>query len=275
MPYYRFEGLKTHRFNPHLSTAEGPVIEGEYMYFRMVTKRAGTGAELHYHPNELMAFPLRGKGDCVVGKDRRIIQPGSFVHFPPYARHGLKATEDGDLKYLYIKDRTWTLIGSAADEALPEKARSAIEVERDVKAGKYPGQKKDPAKSDAIIDGLGTCYYSMIEALDAPPASGHNARWVEGTNIGFGFVESPPGHVEEEKKSAHEIFLYVIHGALDANVAGKKKRVAAGDVVHVPRNAAYRLQVRGRENVRYAAVRSTPRLEAAIGKSGAADNWRG
>ena len=27
MPFYRFEGLKTHRFNPHLSTAEGPVIE--------------------------------------------------------------------------------------------------------------------------------------------------------------------------------------------------------------------------------------------------------
>src|SRR5262245_28690745 len=60
MPFYRFEGLKSHRFNPHLSTAEGPVIEGEYLYFRMVTKRAGTGAELHYHPNELMMFPLTG-----------------------------------------------------------------------------------------------------------------------------------------------------------------------------------------------------------------------
>ena len=275
MPFYRFEGLKTHRFNPHLSTAEGPVIEGEFMYFRMVTKRAGTGAELHYHPNELMAFPLRGKGDCVVGKDRRIIRPGTFVHFPPYARHGLKATEDGDLDYLYIKDRTWTLIGAAADEALPDKARSAIEVERDVKAGKYPGQKKDPAGSQAIIDGLGTCYYSMIDALDSPLASGHNERWVEGTHIAFGFVESPPGHVEETKRSAHEVFLYVIRGALDAQVARRKKRVAAGDVVHVPRNAAYRLEVRGKDNVRYVAVRSTPRLEEAIRKSGAADNWRG
>lgn len=49
MPFYRFENLKSYRFNPHLSTADGPVIEGEYLYFRMVTKRAGTGAELHYH----------------------------------------------------------------------------------------------------------------------------------------------------------------------------------------------------------------------------------
>jgi quercetin dioxygenase-like cupin family protein len=275
MPFYRFEGLKTHRFNPHLSTAEGPVIEGEYMYFRMVTKRAGTGAELHYHPNELMAFPLKGKGDCVVGKDRRIIQPGTFVHFPPYARHGLKATEDGDLRYLYIKDRTWTLIGAAADEALPEKAKSATEVQRDVKAGRYPGQKKAPERSKAIIEGLGMCYYPVIDSLDAPAASGHCERWVEGTNIAFGFVESPPGHTESTKRAEHEIFLYVIAGAVDAQVGAKKRKVGKGDVIHVPRGTAYQWTVRKGGSARYCAVRSTPRLEAAIRKHGAADNWRG
>lgn len=275
MPFYRFEGMKSYRFNPHLSTAEGPVIEGEFLYFRMVTKRAGTGAELHYHPNELLAFPLRGKVDCIVGKDRRIVQAGMLVHFPPYARHGFKATEDGDLKYLYIKDRTWTLIGAAADEALPGKARSAVEVQRDVAAGRYPGGKKDPRKSKALVEGLGNCYYPMIESLDAPPASGHCERWVEGTNIAFGFVESPPGHVTKDKRSLHEIFLYVVRGAMDARVGRKKKRVAAGDVIHVPRGAAYRWTVRKGVPARYAAVRSTPRLEAAIRKHGAADNWRG
>jgi len=275
MPFYRFEDFKSYRFNPHLSTADGPVIEGETMYFRMVTKKAGTGAELHYHPNELMAFPLRGKGDCVVGTDRRILHPGTFVHFPPYARHGLKATEDGDLKYLYIKDRTWTLIGAAADEALPDKARSAIEVQRDVKAGRYPGQKKAPEKSKAIIDRLGNCYYPMIESLDALPASGHCARWVEGTNIAFGFVESPPGHAEGGRRAAHEMFVYVITGALDAQVGKRKRRVGKGDVIHVPRGSLYRWTVRKGGPVRYAAVRSTPRLEAAIEKNGAADNWRG
>lgn len=275
MPFHRFEDFKSYRFNPHLSTAEGPVIEGEYLYFRMVTKRAGTGAELHYHPNELLAFPLRGKVDCIVGKDRRIVQPGTLVHFPPCARHGFKATEDGDLKYLYIKDRTWTLIGAAADEALPGKALSVKEVARAVKEGKYPGKRKAPEKSQAIIEGLGNCYYPMIESLDAPPASGHCERWVEGAHIAFGFVESPPGHVSEAKRSPHEIFLYVIRGAMEADVAGKKRRVTAGDVIHVPQGAAYRWTVRKDAFVRYATVRSTPRLEAAIKKNGAADNWRG
>ena len=275
MPFYRFENFKSYRFNPHLSTADGPVIEGETMYFRMVTKKAGTGAELHYHPNELLAFPLSGKVDCIVGKDRRIVQPGMLVHFPPFARHGFKATEDGDLKYLYIKDRTWTLIGAAADEALPDKALTATQVQKDFRAGKYPGGRKEPEKSQAIIEGLGNCYYPMIDSLEAPPASGHCERWVEGAHIAFGFVESPPGHTEEEKRTAHEIFLYVIAGGLDARVGKKQQKVGAGDVIHVPRGAAYRWTVRKGGAARYAAVRSTPRLEEVIRKSGAADNWRG
>jgi quercetin dioxygenase-like cupin family protein len=211
----------------------------------------------------------------MVGRDRRIVPPGTFVHIPPFARHGFKATEDGDLRYLYIKDRTWTLIGAAADEALPEKALSAPEVAKAVSEGRYPGRKKDAGKSGAILDGLGMCYYPMIDALDTPAASGHCERWVEGTYINFGFVESPPEHVAEEAKAAHELFVYVVRGALDAKVEGKKRRLQSGDVIHVPKGGAYRVKVTGEEPVRYAAVRSTPRLEREIGKKGAADNWRG
>lgn len=31
MPYYRFENLRSHHLNPHLSSGEGPVIEGPLM----------------------------------------------------------------------------------------------------------------------------------------------------------------------------------------------------------------------------------------------------
>lgn len=275
MAFYRFEKLESHRFNPHLSTAVGPVIEGEYMYFRLITKRAGTGAELHYHPNELLAFPLRGRADCIVGKDRRIVTPGTLVHFPPFARHGLKATEDGDLHYLYIKDRTWTMIGAAADEALPDRAPSVVKVARDIAAGKYPGLRKDPKKSQAIIDGLGNCYYPMIEALDAPAASGHSERWMEGTHIAFCFAESPAGYATMEAKAPHELFFYVISGVLAARVGRQKRRAKAGDVIHVPRGSTFELVTAKGGPARYAAVRSTPRLEAHIDKHGAADNWRG
>lgn len=275
MPFYRFENFQSHRFNPHLSTAEGPVIEGRYMYFRLVKKRAGTGAKLHYHPNELMAFPLEGRINCMVGTDRRTVAPGTFVHIPPYAQHEFFATEDGDLRYLYIKDRTWSLIGAAADEALPEKALTAEEVQDAIAAGRHPGSVKAPEKSRAVSEGLGNCYYTMIDALDAPAASGHFERWVEGTYIAFGFVESPHGHSVRIESAPHEVFVYLIRGSLDAEVGGEKRELAAGDVAHVPQGAACRWTVTSADSVRYAAVRSLARLEAEITERGAADNWRG
>lgn len=138
-----------------------------------------------------------------------------------------------------------------------------------------PFYRFEDLKSYRFNPHLSTAEGPVIESLDAPPASGHCERWVEGTHIAFGFVESPTGHVAEEKRSLHEMFLYVIRGAMEADVGGKKRRVTAGNVIHVPQGAAYRWTVRKSEPVRYAAVRSMPRLEAAIKKNGAADNWKG
>lgn len=275
MPFFRPDAMKSHRLNLHLSTGEGPVIEGEYMYFRINIKRAGTGSELHYHPNELMTFPVVGKINCVVGKERRIVRPGTFVHVPPYARHSFKATEDGEVRYLYVKDRTWTLIGSAADEALPEAAPSATEVAKAHAQGKGPGREKAPEKSGAIVEGLGCCYYPMIESLDAPAASGHTERWVEGRNLAFGFVESPAGHETDAQRSAREAFAYVIRGELKAEVDGEEKLATAGDVIHVPKGKCYRWRVAGAAGARYAIVRTMPQVEKEIKRTGAADNWRG
>lgn len=273
MPFHRFENLAIHHLNPHLSTGLGPVLEGEYMYFRIISKKAGTGSEPHYHPNELMTFPLRGAMNCLVGRDRRIAGPGTFVHVPPCARHSFKATEDGDMDYLYIKDRTWTLIGTAQDEALPERARSAPELVRDLVAGRHPGQEKAPEKSQAILDGLGNCYYPMIESLAAPQPSGHHEQWVEGRHLAFGFVQSPRGHVERVDSAPHEYFFYVIDGTLDVDIDGEMKRISGGDVAQIPKGAGYRISVI--EPTRHAGVRSTPLLEDSIAKHGAADNWRG
>ena len=88
-------------------------------------------------------------------------------------------------------------------------------------------------------------------------------------------MESPPGHADGAKRAEHEIFLYVIAGGLDARVGTKHRRVGAGDVIHVPRGTPYQWTVRKGRPVRYVAVRSLPRLEAAIDRHGAADNWRG
>lgn len=263
MPFYRFENIESHYLTPHLSTGKAPVIDGQYMYFCLLHKNAGTGSELHYHPNELLIFPLRGKINAIVGKDRRIVSPGTFVHAPAFARHSMRATEDAHCQYLYIKDKTWTVVGLAENEAVPDKAMTVEEVNRRYKVGERDKHKGAEGKSQAVVDGLDVCFYPIIEALDAPRRSSRSVNWIEGERLAFGFFEVPGGYDEPEMTAQREMFVYVLGGRMHAGVDGRTKTVGADDIVHIPRGATYRLQVQS-PFARYALVCSTPFLEQRI-----------
>jgi len=261
MPFHRFENLESKALTPDLSSARGPVIEGEYLYFCMVHKVAGTGSELHYHPNELLIFPVRGQINAIVGTDRRVVPPGTFVHAPAFARHSMKATADGDLSYLYIKDKTWTVVGLAADQAVPDKAFTVDEINQ----LHADGGKRKPTEgaSQAVIDGLHECYYPLIESLDAPQVSARRVFWVGGERLAFGLFDVPAGYAEPELVSDREIFIYVIRGDMHARTGADARDVSAGDVVQIPRGTPYQLDTKS-SFVRYAMVCSTPFLETKI-----------
>ena len=263
MAFHRFENLEMNFLTPHLSSARGPVIEGKYMYFCLVHKTAGTGSELHYHPNELLIFPVRGNINAIVGKDRRIVPAGMFVHAPAYARHSMKATEAGDCAYLYIKDKTWTVVGLAADEAVPDKAMTVAEVNKKYNVGDRDKHEKAQGQSQAVIEGVKVCYYPVVDAFDAPPVSARCANWIEGERLGFGYFEVAAGRDEPTVAAEHESFVYLLHGELDAQCNGEKKTLKAGDIVQVARGDKYRLQVKS-PFARYVVVRSTPYLENLI-----------
>lgn len=263
MPFYRFEDFESHYLTPHLSTGRAPVIDGQYMYFCLLHKNAGTGSELHYHPNELLIFPLRGKINAIVGRDRRVVGPGTFVHAPAYARHSMKATEDGHCQYLYIKDKTWTVVGLAEDEAVPEKAMTVEEVNRKYRVGDRDQHRKAQGGSQAIVEGLNICFYPIIESLDAPRRSARHVDWIEGERLAFGFFEVPGGYDEPEAISRHEMFIYVLSGRLQARSGDQTKLARSGDIVHVLRDSACRLQVQS-PFARYVLVCSTPYLEDRI-----------
>ena len=263
MPFHRFENFKSNYLTPHLSTGQAPVIEGKYMYFCMLHKDAGTGSELHYHPNELLIFPISGKINAIVGRDRRIVGPGMFVHAPAFARHSMKAAEDGPCEYLYIKDKTWTVVGLAEDEAVPDKAMTVDEVNRKYKVGDRDKHQKARGQSQAVIDGLNVCFYPVIDALDAPRSSARRVNWIDGERLAFGFFEVPSSHDEPPMAAAHEMFIYVLSGELAAQCGADRKSIGAGDIVHVARGDTYRLQVKS-PFARYAVVCSTPYLENRI-----------
>ena len=263
MPFYRFENLEKKTFNPHLSTGQAQGVHGTYIFFSKVHKEAGTGSELHYHPNELIVFPLEGKINVLVGKDRRIVSPGSFVHIPPCAHHQVKATEDGPENHLYIKDRTWTMIGVAADEPLPDRAPTVEEVGKKFEKGLWPGLGKESGESAARTEGLGNCYYSLLHSLDSPPASGKCDFCIEGNRMAFGFTELPGGYGEQHPESAHEQFYYIVSGSLEARVNDDREQVGSKGTIHIPKGSSYSFTVTGSTPVRLVYVRSTTNLETA------------
>jgi len=271
MPFHRFEDMESRVLTAHLSSGRAPIVKGSYLYFCLNQKEAGTGSELHYHPNELLIFVLSGTVNAVVGKDRRLAPPGTFILIPPNVRHSMKATEDGPCAYLYIKDRTWTVVGIGADEAPPERPLTMEESEEIVRTGKRPASVKVTAnESAAIIEGVPDCYYPLLAGLQGPARYGRRIEWIKGERAAFGLYEIPSGYEEESKSSEHEQYFYVCSGTLEATVAGERKSLSAGDIAEVPQGAAYRLSVAKDKPATFVAVRSTHYLERRLSQEKAA-----
>ena len=270
MPFHRFEDMENKNFTLHLSSARGPVIEGSHLYFCLNQKEAGTGSELHYHPNELLIFVVRGKVNAVVGKDRRIVEPGTFIIIPPNVRHSMKATEDGPCAYLYIKDRTWTIVGIGADEATPERPLTMEESEEIARTGKHPKVPQSTVNSSgAIVEGVPDCYFAMSRGLTAPVGYGRRIEWIEGERVAFGFFEISGDFDEASPASEHEQYFYICTGTVDAEVGGERKQLKAGDIAEVPRGTAYRLRVSSGAAARFVAVRAMPYLEEQLAATSA------
>jgi quercetin dioxygenase-like cupin family protein len=266
MPFHRFEEYETVLLTPHLSTGEAPIIKGKYLYYCLTQKPAGTGSELHYHPNELLIFPVLGKINAVVGKDRRVVEGGTFVLVPPNARHSMRATEDGPLAYLYVKDQTWTVVGIAEDEALPDQALTPDQSQAIVDSG---DRQKKEGVSQAIIEGIPDCYYKLLDSLDAPCKAGTSITWIEGARSAFGLYELPNGYSEEHDASEHEQFYYVLQGTMDFTVGNETKQVTTGDIIEIPKGSPYKFSTSKDDPVRFAAVRSNDALEDLIDNQGA------
>jgi mannose-6-phosphate isomerase-like protein (cupin superfamily) len=202
--------------------------------------------------------------NSLVGKDRRIVAPGTFIHIPPYGRHSIKATEESPINYIYIKDRTWSLVGVAEDEPLPNKALTTEEATEKVEQGIWPGLEKETGKSMARIEGLGICYYPILDSFDSPPSSGSRNYWIEGENMVFGFIERRAEYSDNLKKSDHEQFFYILSGTLKAKVNGESKIVGPRDIIHVPIGSHFSFSSVGEAISRMITVRSKSNLETSV-----------
>jgi quercetin dioxygenase-like cupin family protein len=98
------------------STAHGPVIEGERIQCGLITKKRGTGARPHLHPNEQWNYIVKGTLRVKIGdQPEQLCGPGTLLYFPANIVHSTVATADEDVVFFTVKDMSHGIIGMAAD----------------------------------------------------------------------------------------------------------------------------------------------------------------
>jgi quercetin dioxygenase-like cupin family protein len=99
---------------PNYSTAHGPCVEGDRIIVGLMRMKAGTGAELHSHPNEQWIYVLEGTFHAVIDGKEIDVKPGSVLYIPANTMHAGRATPDGDVVFFTCKDGSHSLHGIKA-----------------------------------------------------------------------------------------------------------------------------------------------------------------
>jgi len=116
----------------------------------------------------------------------------------------------------------------------------------------------------SFVSDVPDCYYPLSSGLQAPIGYGRRVEWIEGQRGAFGFFEIPGSFEESSDRSEHEQFFYICSGEVEGEVAGERKQLTTGDIVEIPRGAAYRLSVRAGAPARFVAVKATSYLEKQL-----------
>ena len=99
---------------PDYSSVEGGCVEGDRMIVALMRMPAGTGAELHSHPNEQWIYVLEGTFQAEVDGAAVEAKSGSVVYIPANAMHKARASTDGDVVFFTCKDASHGLHGNRA-----------------------------------------------------------------------------------------------------------------------------------------------------------------
>ncbi|HEY1724146.1 MAG TPA: cupin domain-containing protein [Steroidobacteraceae bacterium] len=96
---------------PEYSTAFGGCVEGERMMAALMRMPAGTGAEMHSHPNEQWIYILEGAMESNVNGQREVMRPGTVIYIPAGTRHFGRALAGEDVVFFTVKDTSHGLHG--------------------------------------------------------------------------------------------------------------------------------------------------------------------
>lgn len=212
---------------PGYSTAHGPVVEGQRMQVGLMNMAAGTGADLHTHPNEQFIYLLRGNARLTVSGQAGDVSEGEVVYIPANAKHEMAVLSDEDVYFYVVKDLRHGIAGTRVDQDAEVDA---------VDEATEPGDLE--TKTDgAVKAGNGNYFFDLdeLETLDAGPGySTSHGPVIEGERVQVGLMRMPKGTGADPHTHPNEQFNYFLQGESDGGVDGQDEPISAGEVKYIP-----------------------------------------
>ncbi len=123
-----------------------------------------------------------------------------------------------------------------------------------------PESQVEARTPGATRAGEGEHYFELAKLnhiMGGPEYSSANGTCVEGDRMMVALMRMPVGTGAEPHAHPNEQWIFLVEGALDSEVGGKKQRVEAGSVIYVPSNVVHSTKVVGDRDVVFFTVKDT------------------
>ena len=237
------------------SSTGGAVLSGHDVICTLGTQARGTGAKAHSHPNEQFNYILQGAMMSDIEGDRVFATRGMILHTPGSVVHTGLACPDEDLVFLAIKDTRSGIIGPPVDgkydgpncfagfgSRANEPAITTFDaMEQSMTLPPGPGKRYVYGMSDRADawPGISSAKVTDDANLHLPP--GITGKLLTGERLHVGVLRLEPGATLSNYRRDNEQLVFVVEGAIEADLADEELAVRARCILHVPRGTRHEL----------------------------------
>jgi quercetin dioxygenase-like cupin family protein len=234
------------------SSTVAAALTGKNLIMALAKQTQGTGAKAHTHPNEQFNYIISGVMTGELGGETIFAPAGTLGHTPATIVHTGLACPDGDMMFLAMKDTRHGLSGPPVDgrhdgpACLPGFGSRAGEP-RKTTAELMSELGRDPSgvKRRFVYD-----YAALAEkpgrtpSAKVTPGVGFGA-WsgdlITGETLHVARLHATKGRSGEMHSHPNEQFVFVIDGALVAEIDGNTHRLGRHCALHVPPGMPHRI----------------------------------
>ena len=240
------------------SSTVAAALTGKHLIMLLAKQTRGTGAKAHTHPNEQFNYIISGVMTGELGGETIFAPAGTLGHTPATIVHTGLACPDDDLMFVAMKDTRHGLSGPPVDgrhdgpACLPgfgsrasEPKKTTAELMRELNRDPSGVQRRFVYDYAALAEKPGR---EPSAKVTAGISSGiWSGDLITGETLHVARLRAAKGRRGEMHTHPNEQFVFVIDGALIAEIDGEEHRLGRHCALHVPPGMPHRIGTAGQD----------------------------